>query len=162
LEFSLKAVHAREDAAEMYSILRTARCIQRYDSISHQLLAELVVAIATDGEVVGGNNRGSDVISPSFGKIEVKSRILGTDGPFPRISLKAHNLEKSDWITAVRWTRDFEFFDAVALPKASAMSLFAGRLVEGRATHTAWQTWIAAPAAISLADKVRAALHRLA
>jgi hypothetical protein len=54
----------------MYNILRSARCIQRYDSISHQLLAELVVAIATDGEVVGGNNRGSDVISPSFGRIE--------------------------------------------------------------------------------------------
>jgi hypothetical protein len=39
----VKAQHARQDAAEMYGILRTADCIKRYDSISHQLLAELVV-----------------------------------------------------------------------------------------------------------------------
>ncbi len=157
----MKDAHAREDAAEMYTILRTAQCIQRYDCVSHQILAELVVAIATDGSVVGGNNRGSDVTSPTFGKIEVKSRILGTDGPFPRISLKSHNLEKSDWITAVRWTRGFEFHDAVALPKASAASLLAGRLTEGRATHVAWQTWISAPNAMSLSDKIRTVLRTL-
>ncbi|TKB11406.1 MAG: hypothetical protein E5V75_27285 [Mesorhizobium sp.] len=157
----MKAKYARQDAGEMYSILRTANCIKRYDSISHQLLAELVVAIATDGEVVGGNNRGSDVISPIYGKIEVKSRILGTDGPFPRVSLKPHNLEKADWIAAVRWTRDFEFYGAVALPRVAAQGLFAGRLTEGRATHVAWQTWVAAPGAESLADGVRAALKSL-
>ncbi|MER9335807.1 hypothetical protein NKJ06_17760 [Mesorhizobium sp. M0293] len=157
----MKAKYAHQDAAEMYSILRTANCIKRYDSISHQLLAELVVAIATDGEVVGGNNRGSDVISPLSGKIEVKSRMLGTDGPFPRISLKPHNLEKADWIAAVRWTRDFEFYDDVALPRAVAQGLFAGRLAEGRATHVAWQSWIAASGAESLADRVHAALESL-
>jgi hypothetical protein len=158
----LKAAHARDDAAEMYKILRSALCIQRYDSISHQLLAELLVAIATDGEVIGGNKRGSDVLSPSFGRVEVKSRILGTDGAFPRISLKPHNLDKSDWITAVRWTRGFEFYDAVALPKTAAMSLFAGRLIEGKASHVAWQSWITASAAVSLAEKVRAALQSIA
>ncbi|TRC89692.1 hypothetical protein FJV80_07825 [Mesorhizobium sp. WSM4310] len=157
----MKAKYARQDAAEMYSILRTANCIKRYDSISHQLLAELVVAIATSGEVVGGNNRGSDVTSPIYGKIEVKSRILGTDGPFPRISLKPHNLEKADWIAAVRWTREFEFHDAVALPRAAAQGLFAGRLTEGRAAHVAWQTWVAAPGADSLADRVQTALKSL-
>lgn len=157
----MKAKFARHDAAEMYSILRTANCIKRYDSISHQLLAELVVAIATNGEVVGGNNRGSDVISSAYGKIEVKSRILGTDGPCPRVSLKPHNLEKADWIAAVRWTREFEFHDAVALPTAAAQELFAGRLAEGRATHVAWQTWIAIPGAESLAERVHAALESL-
>ncbi|MEI5679529.1 MULTISPECIES: hypothetical protein [unclassified Mesorhizobium] len=161
MEIELKATHARDDAAEMYQILRTAKCIKRYDSISHQLLAELAVAISTDGEVVGGNNRGSDVLSPTYGKIEVKSRILGTDGPFPRISLKPHNLDKSDWIAAVRWTRDFEFHDAVALPKPAAQNLFAGRLTEGRAAHVAWQTWISTPGAESLASRIRATLVSL-
>jgi hypothetical protein len=157
----VKDVHMKDDASEMYKILRTAQCIQRYDSISHQLLAELVVAIATDGEVFGGNKRGSDVLSPSFGRIEVKSRILGTDGAFPRISLKPHNLEKSDWIAAVRWTRSFEFYDAIALPKTAAASLFAGRMIEGKVAHVGWQSWAAAPAAVSLADKVRLALQEL-
>ncbi|MEI3807613.1 hypothetical protein V6R85_24125 [Agrobacterium sp. CCNWLW32] len=157
----MKAAHALQDATEMYNILRTANCIKRYDSISHQLLAELVVAIATNGEVVGGNNRGSDVVSPTYGKIEVKSRILGTDGPFPRVSLKPHNLDKSDWIAAVRWTRDFDFHDAVALPKAAAQGLFAGRLLETRASHVAWQTWISTPGAESLSARVRSALLSL-
>ncbi len=161
MEFQLKAIHARDDAAEMYKILRTANCIKRYDSISHQLLAELAVAIATDGEVVGGNNRGSDILSPTYGKIEVKSRILGTDGPFPRISLKPHNLDKSDWIVAVRWTRDFEFHDAIALPKSAAQSIFAGRLSDGKVAHVAWQTWVATPGAESLANRVRTALSTL-
>lgn len=156
-----KALTARQDAAEMYGILRTANCIKRYDSISHHLLAELVVAIATGGQVVSGNNRGSDVFSPDYGKIEVKSRILGTDGPYPRISLKTHNLEKSDWIAAVRWTREFEFYDAVALPKSAALALFVGRFSAGRAAHTAWQSWVAAPGAESLADRVRSALASL-
>lgn len=157
----VKAIHARDDAAEMYSVLRTANCIKRYDSISHQLLAELVVAIATDGEVVGGNNRGSDVRSPTYGNIEVKSRILGTDGPFPRVSLKPHNLDKADWIAAVRWTREFEFYDAVALPKAAAAGLFTGRLTIGRAAHVSWQSWTETPGAESLADRVRSTLESL-
>lgn len=157
----MKNEHAQDDAAEMYRILRTANCIKRYDSISHQLLAELVVAIATDGSVVGGNNRGSDVLSPTYGKVEVKSRILGTDGPYPRISLKPHNIEKADWIVAVRWTRQFEFYDAVALPKSAAQGLLENRLVAGKAAHVAWQVWTATSGSESLADRIRSALVNL-
>lgn len=155
----MKAAHARDDASEMYAILRSARCIARYDCISHQLLAEILVAVATGGEVVGGNNRGSDVLSPGFGKIEVKSRILGTDGPFPRVSLKAHNVEKADWVAAVRWTRTFDFHDAVALPRDAIHPLVEGRLNAARATHISWQSWTASPAARSLSDEIRAALN---
>lgn len=154
----MKNEFATQDAAEMFGILRTAKCIERYDSISHQLLSELLVAIATDGEVVGGNNRGSDVISPQYGKVEVKSRILGTDGEFPRISLKQHNLDKADWFVAVRWTKRFEFYDAVALSKAAVTPLFEGRMAGGKVAHTSWKNWLAAPGAVSLADKVNAVI----
>lgn len=154
----MKNEFAIQDAAEMFGILRTAKCIARYDSISHQLLSELLVAIATGGEVVGGNNRGSDVFSPQYGKIEVKSRILGTDGEFPRISLKQHNLDKADWFVAVRWTKRFEFHDAVALPKSAVLPLFDGRMVGGKVAHTSWKNWLAAAGALSLAEKVKAVL----
>lgn len=154
----MKAAHARDDASEMYAILRSAKCIARYDCISHQLLAEILIAIATGGEVVGGNNRGSDVVSPGFGKIEVKSRILGTDGPFPRVSLKAHNVEKADWVAAVRWTRAFDFYDAVALPRDAIHPLVEGRLNAARATHISWRDWTASPEARSLKAQMQAAL----
>ncbi|TLX16373.1 hypothetical protein [Rhizobium sp. MHM7A] len=147
-----------DDAAEMHSILRSASCIKRYDSISHQLLSELLVAIATEGEVVGGNNRGSDVLSPKYGKIEVKSRILGTDGPFPRVSLKPHNIEKADWFVGIRWTRDFQFHEAWMLPKSAASTLHAARKQGSGLAHITWESWKAGPGAVDLTSSIRAAL----
>src|SRR5258707_13280613 len=105
-------MHAVADATEMMRILQTAQCMARYNHISHELLSELLVAIATGREVIGGNNLGSDVSSPTYGLIEVKSRILGTDGPNPRISLKQRNLDKASWFAAVRWNRDFTLHEA--------------------------------------------------
>jgi hypothetical protein len=141
------------DAREMMSILRTAKCIARYDQISHQLLSELLIAIATGGEVIGSNNRGSDVLSPTFGLIEVKSRILGTDGAYPRISLKRHNLDNAAWFAAVRWQRDFTFYDAVMLPKESALKLYDLRKQASGLAHINWQQWISAPLAKSIREE---------
>lgn len=135
----------------------------RYNEISHQLLSELLVAIATGGEVIGGNNRGSDVRSPTHGLIEVKSRLLGTDGPWPRVSLRRHNVDKADWIAAVRWNPDFTFFDAVMLPKQQAAALFAARKQVSRdAAHITWQDWTADPEASSIKEACRKALAHLA
>jgi hypothetical protein len=158
METTLKNDFINEDAAEMHSILRSAVCIERYDSISHQLLSELLVAIATEGEVVGGNNRGSDVFSSKFGKIEVKSRILGTDGPFPRVSLKPHNIEKADWFVAIRWTRDFQFHAAWMLPKSAASTLHASKKQGSGLAHISWESWKAGVGAIDLSDKIITAL----
>ena len=125
----------------------------RYDQISHQLLSELLVAIVTEGEVIGSNNRGSDVRSPRYGLIEVKSRILGTDGPYPRVSLKQHNIEKAAWITAVRWQRDFTLYDAVMLPKESARRHYELKKQSSGLAHINWQHW----ASDSSANNIREA-----
>lgn len=156
----MKNDYINQDAAEMHSILRSASCIKRYDSISHQLLSELLVAISTGGEVVGGNNRGSDVLSPEYGKIEVKSRILGTDGPFPRVSLKSHNIEKADWFVGIRWNRDFQFHEAWMLPKSAASELHAARKQGSGLAHISWESWKAGQGAVDLSSKIRAALIR--
>ena len=92
---SNKQMHAVADATEMMNILQTSKCMARYDHISHELLSELLVAIATGGEVIGGNNLGSDVSSPTYGLIEVKSRIFGTDGPNPRDLIEAKESRQS-------------------------------------------------------------------
>jgi hypothetical protein len=154
----LKNDFITNDAAEMHSILRSASCIKRYDSISHQLLSELLVAIATEGEVVGGNNRGSDVFSSQYGKIEVKSRILGTDGPFPRVSLKPHNIEKADWFVGIRWTRDFQFHEAWMLPKSAASTLHAVIKQDSGLAHISWESWKAGPGAVDLTQRIKAVL----
>lgn len=156
----MKNEFAIADASEMHAILKTAACTKRYQEISHQLMSELLVAIATKGEVVGNNNRGSDVISPEYGKIEVKSRILGTDGEFPRVSLKPHNLDKADWFVGIRWTRDFDFHAAFMLPKIEASKLHAERKQASGLAHINWDKWKAAPGVIDLSTAVRAIINK--
>jgi hypothetical protein len=145
-----KQEFAIDDAKEMMRILQKSKCIARYDKISHELLSELLVSIATSGEVIGGNNLGSDVRSPKYGLIEVKSRILGTDGPFPRISLKQRNLDKASWFAAVRWNRNFTLYDAVMLPKDSVLKLFDGKKQTRDMAHIAWKDWIGDSKAVSI------------
>lgn len=146
-------IAAIEDAREMGQILRSAKCLKRYDKISHELLSEILVSIVTDGEVIGRNNRGSDIVSPTFGLIEVKSRILGTDGPFPRVSLKSHHIEKANWIAAIRWSKDFSLQDAVMLAATGAGLLYEAKRQKGGVAHIAWKDWAAASGAVSILSK---------
>lgn len=156
-----RADFLQQDAIEMLNILQNSSCIPRYDRISHELLSELLVALATNGTVVGANNRGSDVLSGAFGKIEVKSRILGTDGPTPRISLQKSNLEKADWFCAVRWTRDFRLSDALMLPKSSVVILHAHKKQKTGMAHISWDSWQASLGAINLKERMRISLSMI-
>lgn len=149
---------AAQDGKEMARILREAECMQRYDKISHDLLGEILVAAALDGIVEGGNRRGSDVRSTIYGRVEVKSRILGTDGPFPRVSLRPSNLEKADFFVAIRWKRDFQFYDAVMLPKAAVLGLYGDRVQSSGMAHIKWDDWCASEQAISLHEKIEAVI----
>ena len=147
-----KQLFALQDAKEIARILQSAQCFQRYDKIAHELLSELLVAIATDGEVLGGNNRGSDVFSRIYGRIEVKSRILGTDGPYPRVSLRTSNLEKADYFVAVRWTKKFDLHGAVMLPKTAVQSLYDAKAQKDGTAHINWTDWIGRPESVSITD----------
>jgi hypothetical protein len=149
-----KDIFARDDGREMARILREAKCMARYDRISHDLLSEILVAAALDGVVEGGNRRGSDVRSPRLGRVEVKSRILGTDGPFPRVSLKSNNLEKAEYFVAVRWAKDFTFCDAVMLPKSVVVVLYEDKFQTSGIAHIRWDDWCSAGGAISLKVKI--------
>lgn len=142
----------------MASILRSAQCFQRYDKIAHELLSELLVAIATGGEVVGGNNLGSDVWSETYGRIEVKSRILGTDGPFPRVSLRQSNMDKADYFVAVRWTKEFELHGAFMLPKPVVQKLYDAKVQKSGTAHIAWAEWVGQPGSRDITDICSAAL----
>ncbi len=44
-----------------------------YAKISHELLSKLLIAIVTDKELIGGNNRRSDVRSSHFGLISAQT-----------------------------------------------------------------------------------------
>jgi hypothetical protein len=147
-----------QDAAEMMRILSTAGCLARYSIISADRLSEILTAIVTGGTIVGGNSKGHDVFSPQFGFVEVKSRILGTDGPLPRVSLKAGNIEKSDFFMAVRWTKKMELYDAVGVPKTAAAVLHAAKRQASGLAHIGWHDWTSAPGARRFKDEMHRAL----
>jgi hypothetical protein len=131
----------------------------RHSAISPDRLSEILTAIVTGGTLVGGNSKGHDVFSPEFGLVEVKARILGTDGPLPRVSLKIANIKKADFFIAVRWTKAMELHDAIGLPKSVAGKLFATKQQQGRGlAHIAWRDWILAPGAQSFREKMLQAL----
>lgn len=132
------------DALEMQTILREGESFKRHQVISLDKLSEILTALATGGIVTSRNTAGHDVVAP-IGRIEVKSRVLGTDGPFPRVSLKPNKLD-ADYVMAVRWTPECVFHAAYLLPTASVRPLFAERLqASGSVAHIAWQKWIDAP-----------------
>lgn len=145
----------------MMQILSTARCIARHSIISPDRLSEILTALVTGGELAGGNSKGYDVISPEFGHIEVKARILGTDGPFPRVSLRASNIEKADFFMAVRWTETMRLQEAVALPKAEATALYTAKRQGSGLAHIAWRDWVAAPGARHFGDEMRRVLDQM-
>jgi hypothetical protein len=146
----------KQDAAEMMRILATANCVKRHSSISHDRLAEILTAMVTEGSLTLGNKEGHDVVSPTFGRIEVKSRVLGTDGPFPRVSLRASNLQHAEYFVAVRWTRDMDLYEAIGMPRSSAEVLYTAKLQKsGRGAHIGWNEWISAPQARSFRDDMK-------
>lgn len=142
------------DAREMHSIMRNADCIKRHFITSPDKLAEILTAICTDGEIAPRNAKGYDVCSPRFGKVEVRSRILGTDGPLPRISLSPSKMAGADNFMAVRWTADFKLHAAIMLSKIAVQPLFQAKLQSsGKMAHIGWREWIAAKGAVDFTDR---------
>lgn len=158
MTFTTDELH--RDALEIQSILRDSECFKRHQVISLDKLSEILTALATGGKVISRNTAGHDVIAP-IGKIEVKSRVLGTDGPFPRVSLKPNKLD-ADYVMAVRWTPECVFHAAYLLPTASVRPLFAERLqASGSLAHIAWQKWIGAPLVADFTEKFERVLASL-
>ncbi len=154
-----KNEYAAEDAREMADILRIAKCIRKYDKISHDLLGEILVAASLEGVVEGGNRRGSDIHAPTFGRVEVKSRILGTDGPFPRVLLRSSNIENADYFVAIRWNRDFSLIDAVMNSKEAVLPLYSGKKQGSGVANISWKDWCSTSGAVSLKGRMIQILH---
>ncbi|WP_157775810.1 hypothetical protein [Hartmannibacter diazotrophicus] len=142
------------DAQEMHLILSTAECLERHANITLGTLAEILTALSTDGKLAEPNRKGFDVISPAYGRIEVKSRVLGTDGAFPRISLSPNKIDGADHFMAVRWDQHSKLCFAIMLPKASILPLYQARLQRsGNIAHLHWDDWLAARDAVDFTDQ---------
>ena len=59
------------------------------------MLGDVLFAATFSGTCTPRGNRGLDVNCPKFGRVEVRSRVLGTDGQFPRITCIGFRRENS-------------------------------------------------------------------
>lgn len=144
----------RADALEMSAIMRSAECMIRHPEISHDRLAEILTALCVAGELASRNSKGYDVASEEHGRIEVKSRILGTDGWFPRVSLTPNKMAVADAVMAVRWTPEYTFHAAVLLSRDAVRPLFEAKLqASGKQAHIAWADWVGASDAIDFTSR---------
>ena len=101
-----------QDLAMMQGeLLRDHRC-------GHpQWYAENLVAVVTRSKVMPTNFKDYDLESPDYGRIQVKSRVDGTDTSYNqnRTNFGKYELDVFDWAVVIIFTCDFRIDGAVLL-----------------------------------------------
>jgi hypothetical protein len=59
---------------------------------------------------------------------------------------------------AVRWNKNFTFYDAIMLPKSAVLGLYAKKVQSNGTAHISWVDWKNHVASVSLAETCRAVL----
>jgi hypothetical protein len=107
---------------------------------------------------MAAGNKGFDVQCPRFGKVEVRGRVLGTDGHYPRITLRRSPSEGYDHLAAVRFERDFSFWRAIILPAAALGPLYEVNKQKKGSAHISWHTAAESPSTVDISDALRGVL----
>lgn len=119
--------------------------------------AEVLVAEALGGtRVASGVNRGHDVVTVRFGRVEVKCRQLPLDGRVEeRIELKASKKDGFDHLAIVIFHPDFGVKGAVLVPYADVW----GGTGRSRLNRTSYKQACAIP--VRLTSRTRSSTRRL-
>lgn len=118
---------------------------------------ERIAATALGAVLAPRNAVGYDMVSPNLGKIEVRARILGTDGPWPRVTLTEGKVKIADHVLAVRWRANGAFEHAVMLCRSAAQKLYLSKRQTNKPqAHIAWKDWISDAEAIDVSRSLRA------
>lgn len=148
--------HRLPDAAD--EARRLQRLLIAHGPISADILGEALFAAAFGGEPMARGNKDYDVRCPRFGLVEVRSRILGTDGWHPRISLRRAPNGEYDHVAALRFEQDYSFWRAVVLPTAALQRLYASRRQFSGIAHIPWSAAADDPDTIDVTAEMRAVL----
>ena len=123
--------------------------------ITVDALGETLVAAAFGGTRMKRNNADFDVRCPRFGLVEVRSRVLGTDGWLPRVTLRKAPLGAYDHVAALRFEPDLAFWRGVILPTAALIPLYEARKQTSGVAHIAWNDAVAHPVALDITGELR-------
>src|SRR5439155_19303211 len=88
-----------------------------------QWYAELLVAAALDGVIQSTNNPKFDILTPEFGRVEVKNRVDGTDGVQNRVNFGRYAVDDFDHAAIVILASNYCVKEAILLPCRSTLAL---------------------------------------
>ncbi|UYM16216.1 hypothetical protein [Endozoicomonas euniceicola] len=95
--------------------------------------AEMLVCAALDGKLALTNNPDYDLVCSTLGKVQVKSRVDGTDTTQNRTNFKRYSSNAFDHAAIVIFESDYRIKGAVVIPIADVLS------VMRKAGHVKWQ-----------------------
>lgn len=152
--FSPPREHRLSDATN--EARRIQSLLLAHGPLTVDALGETLVAAAFGGTRMKRNNADFDVRCPRYGLVEVRSRVLGTDGWLPRLTLRKAPLGVYDHVAALRFAPDLSFWRGVILPTTALIPLYEARKQASGIAHIAWNDAVTHPAALDITGDLQA------
>ena len=111
--------------------------------------AEMLVCAALDGELALTNNPNYDIKCKSHGKVQVKSRVNGTDTTQNRTNFKRYKPCAFNYAVIVIFESDYRVKGAITLPLSDAHSLMK------KAGHVKWTDASSHENAVCIKEKLQ-------
>jgi len=113
----------------MKQLAETRYCLSEYGIRDTPDYAEVLVAEALEGErIQSGVNQGYDVLSPRYGRVEVKCRKLPTDGrQEERVDIRNTKADGFDYLAIVVFFPDYSAKGAILVPYSEVWPIIDSR-----------------------------------
>ena len=114
----------------------------------HDWYAEMLVCSALDGELALTNQPDYDILCSKYGKVQVKSRVDGTDGTQNRTNFKRYGENAFDYAAIIVFESNYKIKGALLIPLKDAHSLMK------KAGHVKWSDAINHSNAICIKNRL--------
>jgi hypothetical protein len=84
--------------------------------------SEKLIAVLDGGEVV--QKHGYDTDGGRLGKVEVRSRMLGTDGRCPRLTTNSTKMKNSEYHAIIHFGAGYQIYEAILVPTSALIPLY--------------------------------------
>lgn len=129
---------------------RLGKLLYEHGEVAISAFAEALFAAAFGGQRRQRGNPGFDIDCPRFGKVEVRARVLGTDGDYPRVTLRKSPDGQFDHLAAVRLDKNLALWKAFILPTLALKPLYDAKKQPKGTAHIDWSSFCSDSNAIDI------------
>lgn len=127
--------------------------LSSYGEVTAGRFAEMLIAEVLGGRIV--DKTGYDLQCNDGRRIEVRSRVEGTDSKTPRVTLSKAKMKESTDVVAVRFNSKYKPIEARLVSTAALVPLYERyRQSNGSTAHIDWSLFCSSPGAVDLLPKV--------